>query len=120
MSETRNDIENVAAWAEVIRAPLHLMPTGCRAAVLALAARNEGVARKEAETTGGWIKIDLTKPPDFSHWHAVMRLKSLVVQVFVRTIKTNHHPAKAAKLLYAHHKWGYGSRLLQDYLPPPA
>jgi hypothetical protein len=118
MSETSKDIANVEAWAEVIGDLLHLAPSDCRAAVLALAAKNDEAERAEREANGGWLEVDLSKPPDLSSWRAIMWLKSLVVQVFVRTIKTIHHPKDAAKLLYAHHEWGHGSRLLQDYLPP--
>jgi hypothetical protein len=34
---------------------------------------------------------DLPKP---RHWHAIMRLRSLVVQVLVRRIKTNNSPRR--------------------------
>jgi hypothetical protein len=45
-----------------------------------------------------------------------MRLKSLMVQVFVRDIVNNHHPDRGKSLLLAHHPHGNGSGDLEDYL----
>jgi hypothetical protein len=39
-----------------------------------------------------------------------MRLRSLVIQVLVRRIKTNHSPEDAAKLLFAEHPHGLPRR----------
>jgi hypothetical protein len=43
-----------------------------------------------------------------------MRLKSLIIQVFARTISNSHSPRDAAKLLFAEHPYGTGSRYLGD------
>ena len=45
-----------------------------------------------------------------------MRLKSLVVQVFARSIRNNHSPQRAAEILFAHHRHGTGSGDLSDYI----
>jgi hypothetical protein len=45
-----------------------------------------------------------------------MRLKSLVVQVFTRSITNNHSPKDAAGILFARHRHGYGSGSLGDYI----
>ena len=45
-----------------------------------------------------------------------MRLKSLVVQVFARSITNNHSPQDAAALLFADHRYGTGSGCLGDYI----
>jgi hypothetical protein len=71
-SEDREDIENVEAWAEVFKAVLYLVPMDRRAAVLALATKNEKAERKEweaIETSGGGLKfIDLeARPPSLAH-----------------------------------------------------
>jgi hypothetical protein len=55
--------------------------------------------------------------PGQRHWNAIMRIKSLLVQVFVRDIANNHTPQDAASILFAKHPHGTGSRLLQHYLP---
>src|SRR5262245_33179302 len=52
-SEDRDDIENVEAWAEVIRDLLYLTPMEQRGAVLVLAAKNEEVERREREAHSG-------------------------------------------------------------------
>jgi hypothetical protein len=123
LAKADKDIRNTKAWAEVIGDLLRLIPLEQRAAVLALTAANDEAARKEAEANDGFLEVDFTKDwtevPGLVHWDAIMRLKSLVVQVFVRNIKTNHSPAKAAELLFTRHPYGHGSRSLQDYLPEP-
>jgi hypothetical protein len=55
--------------------------------------------------------------PGWRHWNAIMRLKSLVVQVFVRDIANDYSAADAAKILFAEHRHGHGSGRLRDYLP---
>ena len=120
-SEDREDIENVEAWAEVIKEVLRLVPMDRRAAVLALAAKNEEAEREEWERSAGALKfVDLTEDyknsPGIRHWHTIMRLKSLVVQVFVRRITNNHSPKDAAQILFASHPYGTGSGELRDYL----
>jgi hypothetical protein len=120
-SEDRKDIENVEAWAEVIKDLLWLVPIDRRADVLALVAKNEEAARKEREATDGFrlipfAEINFDKSPGLRHWNAIMRLKSLVVQVFVRRIANNHSAEDAAQILFAPHPYGNGSGLLRDYL----
>jgi hypothetical protein len=82
VSETDKDIGNTEAWAKVIGDLLRLVPSDRRAAVLALAAATEESERREAEANGGWLSLDLSKgwtdSPGICHWHAIMRLKSLV------------------------------------------
>ena len=120
-SEDREDIENVEAWAEVFKAVLYLVPMDRRAAVLALATKNENAERKERERSEGALEyVDISKwddsAPGLRHWNAIMRLMSLVVQVLVRRIRNNHSPKDAAQILFARHPHGSGSGELRDYL----
>ena len=55
--------------------------------------------------------------PHHRYWNVIMRLQSLVVQVFVRRISNNHSSKDAAAILFAKHPYGQGSRMLADYLP---
>jgi hypothetical protein len=114
-SEDQEDVENVEAWAEVIEDMLRLVPMDRRAAVLELASKK----RREADSLGDGLHfIDITKTdtPGLRHWNAIMRLQSLVVQVFVRHITNNHSPEDAAQILLAQHPYGHGSGQLGDYL----
>jgi hypothetical protein len=122
-AEDQNDVENVEAWAEVIEDLLYLVPPGQRAAVLALASKNEEAEAKEREAHGGfriWSATELEEhckgSPGLRHWDAIMRLESLVVQMFVRHITNNHSAEDAARILFAQHRYGHGSGRLQDYL----
>jgi len=122
--ETDKDVENVEAWAEVIEDLLYLVPPDKRSELLALAGRNEEAKRKEREERGRFIlrnalelMADMDTRPGIRHWNAIMRLKSLIVQVFVRDITIDHSPQDAERILFAQHPHGTGSCLLQDYLP---
>ena len=120
-AEKLEDIENVEAWAEVIKQVFHLVPVDDRLALLALVARNEQAERKEREQSGGALKyVDISKwddsTPGLRHWHTIMKLESLVVQVFVRRITNNHSKKDAAQILFARHPHGSGSGELRDYL----
>src|SRR5262249_18161540 len=120
--EDRKDVENVEAWAEVIADLLRLVPIDQRSTVLALATKNEEAECKPRAATGGLRcfsyaeLVALKDSPGRRHWNAIMRLKSLVVQVFVRSVTNNHSPKDAAHILFATHAYGRGSGLLQDYL----
>jgi hypothetical protein len=124
MTEDRNDIENVEAWAVVIEGMLARVPPELRAEILALAMKNEAAEIEEGNTNPLRI-IDLSdddlvglsdNTPGLRHWNVVMRLKALLVQMFVRSIVNNHSPETAAALLFGHHQFGTGSGVLQDYL----
>ena len=120
-AETDKDIENVEAWAEVVADLLHHVSPDRRADVLELATKNEEAEAQERKANGG-LKIhtfsdDWMNEPGQRHWNAIMRIKSLLVQVFVRNIANNHNPQDAASILFAEHPHGTGSRLLEDYLP---
>jgi len=56
MAENQKDVENVEAWAEVIKDVLWLVPMDRRAEVLALATKTEEAERKKREANGGRIK----------------------------------------------------------------
>jgi hypothetical protein len=118
-SETDEDVSNVEAWAEVIEDLLYLVPGDLRAEVLALAVKNEETARKERETSGRFKLVpfaDLAQSPGLQHWDVIMRLKSLLVQVFVRNITNNHSKKDAADILFVEHRHGTGSGWLPDYI----
>ena len=107
------------AWAEVILDVLDRVPGSKREEVLRLALRREREEREEEERTGGIFtleELDMNEP-GMRHRNAIMRLKSLLVQVFVRNITNNHSPENARAILFAGHPHGTGSRRLEDYLP---
>jgi hypothetical protein len=116
-AENEADIGNVEAWAEIFRDILHLIP-GDHAELLALVAKNENEAAEKAK--GGGLQVFDASDVEFDlrHWNAIMRLRSLVVQVFTRRIANNHSRPDAAAILLALHPYGHGSRCLGDYLPP--
>jgi hypothetical protein len=122
-SETEKDIANVEAWAEIIADVLWHVPQDKRLTVLALATKNEEAEAQERKAAGN--RLVLIEPfndetwmnePGQRHWNTIMRLKSLLIQVFVRNITNNHSPQDAARLLFAEHRYGHGSGLLEDYL----
>jgi hypothetical protein len=121
-SETDEDISNVEAWAEVIEDLLHSVPPQLRTEVLALVATKEEADRKEREKHNGlkfitWEDLEaLGTSPAARHWNAIMRLKSLVVQVFVRDITNDHSKKDAADILFVEHRHGTGSGWLPDYI----
>jgi hypothetical protein len=124
MSETEKDIHNVEAWTHVIEDVLWPVPLDVRAEIMAMLAKRNEEARKEVEAHGGFVVIsfDPASNDEFMqavgrYWSAAMRLRSLVVQILTRRISNNHSPERAAELLYAQHRYGQGSRMLQDYLP---
>lgn len=52
----------------------------------------------------------------FRPQRGVMKIKSLIVQRFVRDITNNASPRNAAKILFQQHKNGTGSGRLLDYI----
>jgi hypothetical protein len=118
--ETSADIENVEAWAEIIRNILCCVPSDSRAQVLALATKREEAECKEREKGPCWVRAsDISMDtPGLRHLNAITRLQSLIVQIFVRDIANNHNKQNAAAILFAEHPHGTGSGLLKDYLPP--
>jgi hypothetical protein len=108
------DIGNTEAWAEIVEDLLCLVPMANRMQVLQLA-----VTKEKAEIAERATEVDLEKmqdTPGLRHWDAIMALKSLVIQVFTRDIVNNHSAADAAKILFAKHRYGRGSRCLSDYI----
>jgi hypothetical protein len=118
--ETEEDIGNVEAWSEIIADALHHVAPADRIKVLRLAVQNEETARADREKHGGLhfmlMEAFTTAAPDIKHLNAIMRLKSLLVQVFVRDITNDNSPERAAEILFAHHRYGMGSGDLSDYL----
>jgi hypothetical protein len=119
-SETEQDVRNVEAWAEVIKDMLCHVPSDLRLDVLALATKNEEAAKAERDAHDGLRAVDitLTDTPGLRQWHAVMRLKSLIVQIFTRTIANNHSSAEAKKILFVQHRYGYGSGFVRGRTGP--
>ena len=116
-AENNDDIENVEAWAEIFGEILDLIPRERRAQVLALATKTDEAEKAKARS-GELPYVDLSVEPDLHHWNAIMRLRSLIIQVFARRIANNHSKQEAAAILFARHPHGHGSRCLSDYLPP--
>jgi len=119
--ETDRDIENLEAWAEIIRNVLWHVPPDRRGQVLSLTTEREEAERQEREESPGLkfmtLNEDWANTPGARHRNAIMRLKSLLVQVFVRDIANNHSQQEAADILFVQHRHGTGSGLLEDYLP---
>src|ERR1700758_4958965 len=120
--ESNEDIANAEAWAELIADILKRIPADKRTVVLALATKNEEAAKQGRGARGG-VPPTLTSAefvrgwegsPRAYHWHAIMRLKSLMIQVFARDISNNHSGPDAKKILFAPHRHGTGSGLLED------
>jgi len=113
ISETEYDIENVEAWAIVIEHVLVNVPMRKRLAVLALA------SEKQRRIQGYVLRsFNVEEAAHITqHLNSVIRLKSLLVQFFVRSISNNHSPKDAAAILYGQHPYGHGSGELLDYLP---
>jgi hypothetical protein len=121
-SPTEKDLRNVEAWTVVIADLLYRVPCELRLEVLTKALADEQAKAAEREADDGSLKFyDLGDPenmdtPGLRQWNVVMRLKSMLVQAFVRNISNNHSPENASAILFAHHRHGTGSGLLADYL----
>jgi hypothetical protein len=118
MSATEDDIKNISAWAEIVIDMLWLVPCDLREDVLKLAVER-AAAQKREDGRLSWAPADMKnwmQSPGIRSYHAIMRLKALLIQVFVRNITNSHHPDDAAKLLFARQRYGTGSRELRDYI----
>ena len=60
--------------------------------------------QRDVENVEAWAAI--IDALGHRHWNAVLRLKSLLVQVFVRDVTSNNSSAEAADLLFAHQRFG--------------
>jgi hypothetical protein len=122
MSATEEEIGNVSAWAEIIEDMLWAVPRGLHEDVLNLALANYHERKRKADKNGGitcWTPKDndeWMKSPGIRHWHDIMLLKALVIQIFVRNITGNNSPDNAAKLLFSRQRFGTGSAELLDYI----
>src|SRR3954464_13561068 len=109
----QRDIENVEAWAEIVADALFLAPPDRRAEILALAVQNEEVEQRDRDTNGPFKVVKYAdinlNTPRHRHWNVIMRLKSLIVQVFVRDVTNDHSPDEAENLLFARQRFGAGS-----------
>src|SRR5262249_43163963 len=119
--ENEEDINNIEAWAEIIEDMLYFVPFESRMQVLQLAVAKHEANVAEVVEHGPWRPVSAaemanTDTPGLRHWNAIMRLKSLIIQVFTRNISNNHKSTDAAKLLFAQHRYGTGSRYLGDYI----
>jgi hypothetical protein len=120
--EDEDDINNIEAWAEIIADILHWVPVEARMQVLQLAIAKHEADVTEAAGHGAFELLPTTEllnqnsPPGLRHWGAIMRLKSLIIQVLTRQIRNSHSSQDAAKLLFAEHRYGTGSGDLGDYI----
>jgi len=115
-------MENVEAWSEVVSDVLLHVPADKRLAVLDLAkAKEEHEAAERSKNADFRIlrADDLEEATSLGmrHWNAIVRLKSLLVHVFVREIANEHSPEEASSILFAPHAYGTGSGSLADYIP---
>jgi hypothetical protein len=120
--EDEEDIGNVEAWTEILEDLLYLMPFDSRMKVLQLVVANheaDVAERVKHGPLGKRISMDPEKfrnEPGLRHWNAIMRLKSLIIQVFARDISNNHSPKDAGRLLFTQHRYGTGSGCLDEYI----
>jgi hypothetical protein len=112
-AETEEDINNVAAWAEVVKDIMYIMPEKLRIPILTLAIETEEAERPVRNFDK---PIHFVSSDRLRYRHSIMRLRSLVIQVFTCHIVNNHSPEEATKILLAHHRHGHGSGDLSDYL----
>jgi len=119
MSETPEDMQNIEAWAEVGGLMLSLVPFDLRTKVLSVALERQCAEEKQRERNPirligfdeNWMDT-----PYIRNRGTIMRLLSLVAQVFIRHITNNHSHEDAEEILYSRHPYGHGSRLLEDYV----
>jgi hypothetical protein len=122
VSATEEAIGNASAWAEIIEDMLWAVPSDIQEDVLNLALANYHERKRKADKNGGitcWTLKDndeWMKSPGIRHWHDIMMLKALLIQIFVRNITGNNSPADAAKLLFSRQRFGTGSGELLDYI----
>jgi hypothetical protein len=115
-SETEGDLNNVEAWAMLFEEILsHVRADPCDVLTLALKKQQEE-AEKDAELAAQFIRASELEKMEFPHTNTIERLKSLLVQVFVRDISIDHSPEEAHRILFGHHPHGRGSGDLGDYL----
>jgi hypothetical protein len=84
--------------ATLIADVLYLLPAEKRDAALAIA-----------------VKAGRRRPPRVRR-HDIMQIKARLAYTFIRTIRNNHSPAGAARLLFQYHRNAPGSGYLQQYL----
>lgn len=122
---SKNDVENVEAWAEVVKAMLQAAPPGIRTSILERAANAQ--KKDDADRSFGRLKAETISldDPETSEWqnhHAIFRLKSLVAQRFIRAVTSDQSPEDASNMLFGYQPYGAGSKVLKDYidkLPKP-
>jgi hypothetical protein len=110
------DAEKLIVWREAIQRALYCVPFEHREEVL-----RQLTAKHAAGLAGPRFKVfsfeKLTAPSETDGiWNPIMRASSLIVQVLVRTITSNHSPERASAILFREHREGTGSGWLPDYL----
>jgi hypothetical protein len=119
---TCDEDKEVMVTAKVIEDLLFLVAPSKRIEVLKKVVANEEAACRKRHESGGlevWTIADLPETqasPGWRYWNSVMRFKSLIIQVFLRNITSNHSREDAAKILFMGHSNGTGSGWLPDYL----
>jgi hypothetical protein len=107
------------AAAEVIGDVLQYIAPDKRAVALAIAVKAEEAERAEREANGGFKFFDageVYESPGMHHWNCIMQLKARLAYTFIRTIRNNHSPQRAAQLLFQRHRYTPGSGYLEEYL----
>lgn len=116
---TEKDIHNASALAEVVGDLLCRVPGDLREQVLHLALERErqrGVDRTAHPFSRPFDPEKVMQSPGMRHRGAIMRLKAVLVQVFVRDITNNNSSSDAAELLFASQRYGAGSGRLLEYI----
>jgi hypothetical protein len=113
---TKEDVGNVEAWAEVLEDVFRLIPKELRSEVFSLISSKKELFEGPAFPILSFANLNNTDTPGFRNWHTIMRLESLVVQVFARRVTNNNSKQDAAKLLFAEQQYGSGSGRLAEYI----
>jgi hypothetical protein len=110
------DIEapEVIIAAEVIEDVLNLVDSDSGSPCSMNSSPGRPAARKDREENGPFKLISFDELGDWTEvhekqWGRIMRFKSLVIQVFTRSITNNHSKEGAAKILFMERRDGNGS-----------
>jgi hypothetical protein len=104
---------NISVWFEALENVLFCVPPAFRLEVLRRLMASETERQEKPIQFLSFSDLELI---DFTNRHAAEEAVSLIIQVLVRSITSDHSPDDAAKVLFREHRMGTGSGWLPDYL----
>jgi len=105
---------NIEAWAVVLRDALYCADQETREAILSRAHELIAADRRQRGKIMEMNADDLG--PGVLFRTEAMKLKASVIASFMRSIRNNHSPREAGRILFAHHARAEGSGYIADYL----